>query len=291
MKVPANYSALSNIHDITDLGAAEKLESDVTAIRLAELGQNPMPPAFDLQHASAIHAHLYSDLYEWAGQFRDFSGSSKIETSDGTLTIKHPDPEKMIDGLVSLFEDIRSVLEQGKFDGMKRGDVAHHVSNAMAGVFALQPFPAGNELVAIQVGRDVARLAGMEIYDTISYEPRPGELQAAMALYSQGKPDLLDTLVSDSLGPYRQSPSMQAQIAKWYIAREKLDHLLKAHGNLPSAGLFQQTLDSLSQSISKTAAKLPERERLALGSTLDKVESETQAMKKAMQKDETYKGR
>ncbi len=56
-----------NIRDKNVLLAAEK---DYVALRMLELLKNPIKGEFDFKHLSAIHYHLFQDLYEWAGEIR-----------------------------------------------------------------------------------------------------------------------------------------------------------------------------------------------------------------------------
>jgi cell filamentation protein len=56
-----------NIHDKNVLLSAEK---DYVALRMLELLNNPIKGEFDFKHLSAIHYHLFQDLYEWAGEIR-----------------------------------------------------------------------------------------------------------------------------------------------------------------------------------------------------------------------------
>ncbi|WP_250444027.1 Fic family protein [Actinotalea sp. C106] len=46
------------------------LEEAVTAVRLLELAESPIAGRFDYEHMKAIHAHVFGDVYEWAGEER-----------------------------------------------------------------------------------------------------------------------------------------------------------------------------------------------------------------------------
>ncbi|ATQ30233.1 cell filamentation protein Fic [Rhodococcus ruber] len=48
-------------------------ETDLSEVRLLELREKPglvAPRSYDLSHLSAIHRHLFQDVYEWAGSLR-----------------------------------------------------------------------------------------------------------------------------------------------------------------------------------------------------------------------------
>lgn len=58
--------------DIRDGAELERQERSHTTERAIELiaGTAQVPQTFDLEHVKAIHAHLFQDVYEWAGQLR-----------------------------------------------------------------------------------------------------------------------------------------------------------------------------------------------------------------------------
>jgi cell filamentation protein len=54
----------------TDPAKLTALEEQRTRLRLMELRTNPLPGRFDYNHMKAIHAYVFQDVYEWAGQER-----------------------------------------------------------------------------------------------------------------------------------------------------------------------------------------------------------------------------
>jgi len=63
-------AVLKNKAGITDQALLDEYEGDFTAIRLLELTQNPIQGSFDLAHLCKIHAYLFQDVYDWAGEVR-----------------------------------------------------------------------------------------------------------------------------------------------------------------------------------------------------------------------------
>ena len=63
-------AVLKNKAGITNQNLLDEYEGDFTAIRLLELAQNPVEGDFDLAHLCRIHAHLFQDVYDWAGEVR-----------------------------------------------------------------------------------------------------------------------------------------------------------------------------------------------------------------------------
>lgn len=63
---------LVNKFGITDPGALRRVEYLFAARRQREItdGKVVIPATFDAEHLRAAHAHLFGDVYEWAGQWR-----------------------------------------------------------------------------------------------------------------------------------------------------------------------------------------------------------------------------
>ncbi|TAM87658.1 hypothetical protein EPN42_11125 [bacterium] len=61
---------LINRWGIEDQDLLEATETAFTDLRLAELAQQPIIGAFDLDHLRAVHRHIFQDVFEWAGEDR-----------------------------------------------------------------------------------------------------------------------------------------------------------------------------------------------------------------------------
>lgn len=61
---------LHNRLGITDPHELEVAEADFSALRLAGLGQRPLPGDYDLAHLQRFHERIFGDVYPWAGQLR-----------------------------------------------------------------------------------------------------------------------------------------------------------------------------------------------------------------------------
>ncbi len=70
-------SVLINKLDIRDEQILAQVEADITRLRISQWELNPLADTFDFNHYQAIHAHLFSDLYDWAGQIRTVDLSKK----------------------------------------------------------------------------------------------------------------------------------------------------------------------------------------------------------------------
>jgi len=61
---------LRNKPGIRDAQAPKDFEYEHVKYRTEELRDKPTPGRFDLAHLKAIHAYLFQDVYEWAGEVR-----------------------------------------------------------------------------------------------------------------------------------------------------------------------------------------------------------------------------
>lgn len=69
---PYLYSGLNVMRNVLSIRQAQRLEQaayELTALRAATLGLGPL--ARGLPHLCAIHHHLYQDVFDWAGRFRE----------------------------------------------------------------------------------------------------------------------------------------------------------------------------------------------------------------------------
>jgi len=67
---------------VTDAGALHRVEYLYAAQRQQEItdGHVAVPATFDADHLKAVHAHLFGDVYEWAGQWRTVNMSKNSST-------------------------------------------------------------------------------------------------------------------------------------------------------------------------------------------------------------------
>lgn len=67
-----NFVDDAHPHGITDIDALTTLDHDISLIKMAELLSQPIPPeaTFDLAYMQSIHAHIFGEIYPFAGELR-----------------------------------------------------------------------------------------------------------------------------------------------------------------------------------------------------------------------------
>ena len=72
-------NVLKNKMGIRDKERLHETERKLTMLRILELLDKPVRGAFDLKHLQAIHAYIFQDVYDWAGELR------KVDIAKGNM--------------------------------------------------------------------------------------------------------------------------------------------------------------------------------------------------------------
>lgn len=133
-------STLVNLLGIKETAALNIKEADITFIRSLELFSSPKivtPYSFDFAHLKAIHSHLFSDIFQWAGCPRSFdmAKSGNVFTPAKELAKFEP---AVFAGAVELFELSKRNEQPSKVEIVKG------LSKALGLINQFHPFPEGN---------------------------------------------------------------------------------------------------------------------------------------------------
>lgn len=126
-------AVLKNKAGITDPNLLDEFEGDFTAIRILELTQNPIPGQFDLTHLCAIHAYLFQDIYDWAGEIRRVDISRSGSRFCNVRQIR------------SYSNALFSALKAEKYlVGMEVREISDRLAHYLSEINAIHPFREGN---------------------------------------------------------------------------------------------------------------------------------------------------
>lgn len=107
-------------------------ERAITRVRLAELTAHPLRPGYDLGHLRAIHRHLFSDLYDWAGELR------RVDIAKTNLFCR---PQFVEEQGRQLFGQL---AEDRYLRDLRRAEFVDAAAHYLAEINALHPFREGN---------------------------------------------------------------------------------------------------------------------------------------------------
>ena len=123
---------LKNKLDIHDRDELFNEERNLSNLRAVELLDRPAIGHFDFAHLRKIHAYLFQDIYDWAGQVRT------VDIAKGNLFCRvfaiEPEAER-------IFGELKS---EHYLEGLSTGDFCTRLAYYFAEINALHPFREGN---------------------------------------------------------------------------------------------------------------------------------------------------
>ena len=131
---PGSGGVLRNLLNIEEADALDHAVNDiVTAAWAALVGE--FPEAFDLNYLCSVHASLFGDLFEWAGQQRD------VHLYAAGADLIYCPFEEMQERLETLFADLG---RKDWLQGLDRWDFASELAKAWGRLTYIHPFRDGN---------------------------------------------------------------------------------------------------------------------------------------------------
>jgi cell filamentation protein len=156
-------SVLLNKHGITSAIELEAFEVAMFTLRTTQ----PLPTGqFGSVHYSAIHHHLFQDVYDWAGEYRTI----RIAKNDAMFCY----PEHIADQMELLFASLMEAIFTG---GASREDFIAAAATFLADLNAIHPFREGNGRTQLTFLSLLGERAGFSLDMT---RIRPQEMLSAM---------------------------------------------------------------------------------------------------------------
>lgn len=154
----AGTDVLINKHDIRDPAAARSAEYKFAAARELQLAESPIKGKFDLEHLQKIHKHVFQDMYEWAGEFRQLDFAKRNpETGYVNKFVPQADIEK------KAAELSRFIQEKNELKGLSRFEFTKSITEVYAKLNELHPFREGNGRSTRVFLSQLAKEAGYEL--------------------------------------------------------------------------------------------------------------------------------
>lgn len=156
-------TVLRNKLNLRNEAALEAFESEITMARAAE----PLPNGrLGATHYRAIHHHLFQDVYDWAGRYRNV----RIAKGGNSFCF----PEYIAPEMVRLFAGLRD----GRFfRGLDIADFAAASANFLSTLNQIHPFREGNGRTQLSFLATLSSQAGHDLdFDRLD----PDAMLAAM---------------------------------------------------------------------------------------------------------------
>lgn len=140
---------LRNRLGITTPTELAQAEADFSSLRIAQLWRHPLPGEYDLDHLRAFHWHIFSDVYEWAGELRT------VRIGKGGALFCPPD--ELTAAATELFARLARVQH---LCGRDREAFLDGLTGLLAEINYLHPFREGNGRTQRAFLAQLARDAG-----------------------------------------------------------------------------------------------------------------------------------
>lgn len=146
---------LRNIPGIRDDATLRDFEYEQTKLRIEELRDNPIPGKFDLEHLKAIHAHVFQDVYEWAGKVRTVNISKNGDAFAQPAFIESAGRQLG-----------NAIAKENNLQGLEKPQFVERLALYYSDWNALHPFREGNGRTTRELVGQIAREAGYELDQT-----------------------------------------------------------------------------------------------------------------------------
>ena len=250
-------TVLRNIPGIRNEATLRAYEYEQTALRLEELREKPIPGKFDLQHLKAIHAYVFQDVYEWAGQLRT------VNISKGG---SHFAQAQFIESAARGME--RQLEKDGHLKNLEKPAFVEKLASHYADWNSLHPFREGNGRSTRELIGQLARSAGYDL-DQVRIDNDKGQWNdaARRSLYGDLKP--VQQIFTEAIRPSRaiafeRLPEEQA-VARHPELRQAFENLRaiehQALARMGDPAKVSSYMDNVRQALQERLDRSPRLER------------------------------
>ena len=184
---------LINKYDIHNAEMLEKLEVQKVAVKLLKLDMdfNKVKPTFDVNHLKNVHAYLFADIYDWAGEFRNenFFKFERVLSGGSAEYADFRDIESKLDYLFDRYRD---------FQWKEAPDLPTDVSSFLLELWSIHPFREGNTRTCITFLWHYMKGCGIDFHVEL-LRNNPMYVRDSLVMANYGIKEYLIKIISDAL--------------------------------------------------------------------------------------------
>lgn len=124
---------LRNKANLTNQSDLDAYEAEITAVRLVQLGENPVNGHFDFDHLKKIHFVIFQDVYDWAGEVRTVDISRDNS--------RFANVQYIASAAKTLFSEL---AKENHLKGLDAETLPNRLAHYLSEINALHPFREGN---------------------------------------------------------------------------------------------------------------------------------------------------
>ena len=136
------------ISDYTQLNLAEK---DITFSKFLDI-KRTYRTTFDVAYIKSIHAHIFEDIFDWAGEFRKVPVEKEEIVIPG-LSLTYAEPKNIERELFNCLEKINNV----DWDSLPLEEKSMTFTNLLTELWSVHPFRDGNTRTTITFASQFAK--------------------------------------------------------------------------------------------------------------------------------------
>ena len=184
----------------SDPDKLRQLEEGHAFIRFTELMDNPIKGEFDYKHFKAIHAYIFQDVYEWAGQER--VAPTQFMTKDGHAY--YPAGPSLTNAANAEFEKLAA---KDYLQGLECEKFVSELAESWGELNVVHSFREGNTRAQFVFFSQLCEQAGYEL-DTASFTPgsplRDDFVQARFHSQDTGSNECLAGVLRQAVKPLNE---------------------------------------------------------------------------------------
>jgi len=202
-------AVLKNKLGLKDGDLLDKAEVEFSCNAIHDLLINPIQGNYDFEHLCKFHAHIFGDVYDWAGQPRSVS-IEKQEAVLGYTSIEYAKPQAIETSVTAVLQRMNAI----RWEILSLDEQAEVLSAGLADLWKVHPFRDGNTRTTVTFICQFAESKGLP-FDRELLEQNAAYLRSALvaatAIFRDGdfrKPAYLVRIIRDSLerGLVSQAP-------------------------------------------------------------------------------------
>jgi cell filamentation protein len=193
-------SVLRNKFDLRDADALEEVERRVVLAALYKLRMKPLKMPISIARLKATHKAIFSEIYSWAGEFRENTGSMRKWREAGYAVVYGPSTY-VAQEMDRIFADLK---QEGDLRGLSLDQFAAKAAFYYGEIDGTHPFREGNSRTIRQFFVDLAHGAGFDPdWSACGVDEAAGRAlyHARDAAWMQAKPDALCAIIRAGLKP------------------------------------------------------------------------------------------
>lgn len=176
-----DVDVLKNLLNIKNDKQLETAESNITYVKLLDIDRLAEKSDFDVDYLKQLHNYIFSDIYEWAGQFRVIP-MVKGERVLGGDTVRYSLPDDIEKDLIQAVSDLKSV----QWNQLSIDETARIYAEKIAALWQIHPFREGNTRTIITFSTQFAHANGFNM-DKQLLKESAGYVRDALVKASDGQ--------------------------------------------------------------------------------------------------------